>query len=75
MKLNQTKANETMKEIIELKRRIKHLQQSLVLMSFGKMEDRPILYRNIKQGLNAARRNLLEMKRAQIGIYSDTHKH
>ena len=73
MKLKQTKPGDNMKEIFELKKRIKHLQQSLLLMSFGKMEDRPILYMNMKKGLNAARRSLLELKRAQIGI-NDNHQ-
>jgi hypothetical protein len=74
MKLELTKQGVDMKDIIEIKKRIKPLQQSLVLLSFGKVEDRPILYMNLKKGLNAARRTLLEMKRAQMGITTNHYK-
>ena len=55
------------KAIKELKLKIKLIQRSLILMSYGNEEDRPLIYSNLRKSLKVANCTLNSLYIKQIG--------
>jgi hypothetical protein len=62
--MNETDNN--MKQVEELKNKIKSIQNSLLLMSFGDQEDRPLLYANLKRSLTKAKKHLMILQLTEL---------